>query len=60
MRRDRLQAYALMVALLAAPVLTPTQAFAGKGKEDKKEQVTYFALAPINAVVLRRDGAAAL
>ncbi|OYX05806.1 MAG: hypothetical protein B7Z12_02455 [Caulobacter vibrioides] len=56
MRRHRLQSLALMAVLSTAPLLAPTPAFAGKPKEEKKEQVTYFALAPINAIVLRRDG----
>ena len=56
MRRNRLLSFALVTALSAAQLVTPTQALANKGKDEKKEQVTYFALAPINAVVLRRDG----
>ncbi|ATC23244.1 hypothetical protein EIB18_01175 [Caulobacter vibrioides] len=56
MRRDRLLSLALLAVLSTAPLLAPTPALAGKGKDDKKEQVTYFALAPINAVILRRDG----
>ncbi|MDR7232686.1 hypothetical protein J2X45_003795 [Caulobacter sp. BE264] len=56
MRRHRLLPLALLAALSTAPLLAPAPAFASMAKEDKKEQVTYFALAPINAVVLRRDG----
>ena len=56
MRRHRLLSLALLTALTAAPVLAPTDALGAKPKDSKKEQATYFALDPINAVVLRRDG----
>lgn len=56
MRRHRLLSLALIVALVATPTLGPSLALANEGKKEKKEAVTYFALAPINAVVLRRDG----
>lgn len=56
MRRHRLLSLALTVALVATPTLAPSLALANEGKKEKKEAVTYFALAPINAVVLRRDG----
>ncbi|AZS22961.1 MULTISPECIES: hypothetical protein [unclassified Caulobacter] len=56
MRRHRLLSLALTVALVATPTLAPSLAWANEGKKEKKEAVTYFALAPINAVVLRRDG----
>lgn len=56
MRRHRLLSLALTVALMATPTLAPSLALANEGKKEKKEAVTYFALAPINAVVLRRDG----
>ena len=56
MRRHRLLSLALTVALVAPPTLAPRLALANEGKKEKKEAVTYFALAPINAVVLRRDG----
>ncbi len=56
MRRLRLLPIALAAVLAGGPLLAPTAAFAGHGKEEKKEPVTYFALDPINAVVLRRDG----
>ena len=56
MRRHRLLSLALTVALVATPTLAPSLALANEAKKEKKEAVTYFALAPINAVVLRRDG----
>ena len=56
MRRTRLLPIVLVAALAGGPLLAPTAALAGHGKEEKKEPVTYFALDPINAVILRRDG----
>jgi hypothetical protein len=56
MRRNHLLPLALIVAVSTAPMLAPSPALANEGKKEKKEEVTYFALAPINAVVLRRDG----
>lgn len=56
MRRNHLLPLALIVAVSTAPMLAPSAALANEGKKEKKEEVTYFALAPINAVVLRRDG----
>ena len=47
---------ALVAALVGGSLALPTTALAGHGKEEKKEPVTYFALDPINAIVLRRDG----
>lgn len=56
MRRARLLPLALAAALVAGGLAAPTAALAGHGKEEKKAPPTYFALDPINAVVLRRDG----
>lgn len=57
MRRTRFLPIALIAALAGGSLAAPTVAFASAhGKEEKKEPVTYFALDPINAVVLRRDG----
>ncbi|WP_297514126.1 hypothetical protein [uncultured Caulobacter sp.] len=56
MRRLRLAPIVLAAVLAGGPLLAPGAALAGHGKEEKKEAVTYFALEPINAVVLRRDG----
>ena len=50
MRRRHILASLLLVASFGA-----TPAFANEGKKEEKP-VTYFALDPINAVVLRRDG----
>lgn len=50
MRRRHILASLLLVAALAA-----SPALANEGKKEEKP-VTYFALDPINAVVLRRDG----
>ena len=56
MRRHRLLSIVLTLALVATPTLAPNLALANEGKKEKKEAVTYFALAPINAVIMRRDG----
>jgi hypothetical protein len=56
MRRNRLLPIILVAALAGGSVALPSTAFAGHGKEEKKEAPSYFALDPINAVVLRRDG----
>ncbi|MBO9547751.1 hypothetical protein [Caulobacter sp.] len=57
MRRTRLLPIALIAALAGGSLAAPTVAFAGHGGgEEKKAPPTYFALDPINAVVLRRDG----
>jgi hypothetical protein len=56
MRRIRLSSVVLAAVLAGAPLAAPTAAFAGHGGEEKKAPPTYFALDPINAVVLRRDG----
>jgi len=57
MRRTRLLTLVLAAALAGGPLVMPSAAFAGHGGEKKEEKaVTYFALDPINAVVLRRDG----
>lgn len=56
MRRHRLLPLALIAALAGGSLAAPTVAFANAGKEEKKAPPTYFALDPINAVVLRRNG----
>lgn len=57
MRRFRALPIVLAAALAGGPLALPTAAFAGHGGgEEKKAPPTYFALDPINAVVLRRDG----
>jgi hypothetical protein len=57
MRRHRLLSIALAAALAGGPLVMPAAAYASAhGKEEKKAPPTYFALDPINAVVLRRDG----
>lgn len=56
MRRSRPLPIVLAAALALAPMAAPTLAFAGHGGEKKEAPTTYFALDPINAVVLRRDG----
>lgn len=56
MRRARLLPLVLVAALAGGSLAVPTVAFAGHGGEEKKAPPTYFALDPINAVVLRRDG----
>jgi len=57
MRRNRLLPFALIAALAAGSLAAPSVAFAGHGGgEEKKAPPTYFALDPINAIVLRRDG----
>ncbi len=61
-RSSRLLTLALVAALAGGPVLAPTLALAGEKKEEKKEEKgdkkasSYFALDPINAIVMRRDG----
>jgi hypothetical protein len=52
MRRRQLIPSLLLAAVLGA---SPGLAFANEGKKEEKA-VTYFAMDPINAVVLRRDG----
>lgn len=52
MRRRQLIASLVLAAVLGA---SPGLAFASAAKKEEKA-VTYFALDPINAVVLRRDG----
>jgi hypothetical protein len=44
------------LSLLAAASLAAPPAFAGHGKEEKKAPATYFALQPLTATALRRDG----
>ena len=44
------------LSLLAAASLVATPAFAGHGKEEKKAPETYFALQPLTATTIRRDG----
>jgi hypothetical protein len=44
------------LSLLAASSLAATPAFAGHGKEEKKAPATYFALQPLTATAVRRDG----
>lgn len=57
MRRFRPLPFVLAAVFAAAPLAAPSLAFAGHGGGEKKEApTTYFALDPINAVVLRRDG----
>jgi hypothetical protein len=45
-----------VLSLLAAASLAAPPAFAGHGKEEKKAPATYFALQPLTATALRRDG----
>jgi hypothetical protein len=45
-----------VLSLLAAASLAAPPAFAGHGKEEKKAPVTYFALQPLTATTIRRDG----
>ena len=45
-----------VLSLLAAASLAAPPAFAGHGKEEKKAPATYFALQPLTATVMRRDG----
>lgn len=57
MRRTRFLPIALIAALAGGSLAAPGAAFANAhGKEEKKAPPSYFALDPINAVVLRRDG----
>lgn len=57
MRQARLLSLILVAALAGGSLAAPTAALAGHGGgEEKKAPPTYFALDPINAVVLRRDG----
>jgi hypothetical protein len=57
MRRSRLLPLVLTAALAGGSLAAPTAALAGHGGgEENKAPPTYFALDPINAVVLRRDG----
>ena len=50
-------ALALLSLVLACAVsAAPAPALAGHGKEEKAAPVTYFALQPLTAVALRRDG----
>lgn len=50
-------ALALLSLVLAFAVsVAPAPALAGHGKEEKAAPVTYFALQPLTAVALRRDG----
>ncbi|PHY17879.1 hypothetical protein [Caulobacter sp. BP25] len=56
MRRFRSLPLVLAVVLSAAPLAAPGPAMAAKGADKKEAPKTYFALAPINAVVMRRDG----
>ena len=44
------------LSLLAAASLAAPPAFAGHGKEEKKAPATYFALQPLTATTIRRDG----
>ena len=45
-----------VLSLLAAASLAAPPAFAGHGKEEKAAPVTYFALQPLTATTIRRDG----
>jgi hypothetical protein len=45
-----------VLSLLAAASLAAPPAFAGHGKEEKKAPPTYFALQPLTATAIRRDG----
>jgi len=45
-----------LLSLLAAASLAAPPAFAGHGKEEKKAPATYFALQPLTATTIRRDG----
>lgn len=57
MRQARLLPLVLIAVLAGGSLAAPTVALAGHGGgEEKKAPPTYFALEPINAVVLRRDG----
>jgi hypothetical protein len=44
------------LSLLAAVSLAAPPALASSGKEEKKVMVTYFALQPLTATTIRRDG----
>lgn len=44
------------LSLLAAASLAAPPAFAGHGGEEKKAPPTYFALQPLTATAIRRDG----
>lgn len=56
MRRSRPFSLLLAALLTVAPLAAPTLALANEGGKKKEEPVTYFALDPINAVIMRRDG----
>jgi hypothetical protein len=56
MRRFRSLSLVLAAVLAGAPLAAPAPALANEGGKKKEEPKTYFALAPINAVVMRRDG----
>jgi hypothetical protein len=45
-----------LLSLLAAASLAAPPAFAGHGKEEKAAPATYFALQPLTATTIRRDG----
>jgi hypothetical protein len=45
-----------LLSLLAAASLAAPPAFAGHGKEEKTTPATYFALQPLTATAIRRDG----
>ena len=45
-----------ILSLLAASGLAAPPAFAGHGKEEKTAPATYFALQPLTATAMRRDG----
>ncbi|KQY35382.1 hypothetical protein ASD21_11400 [Caulobacter sp. Root1455] len=45
-----------VLSLLAAASLAAPPAFAGHGKAEKAAPVTYFALQPLTATTIRRDG----
>jgi hypothetical protein len=45
-----------VLSLLAAASLPATPALASSGKEEKKAPPTYFALQPLTATTIRRDG----
>jgi hypothetical protein len=45
-----------VLSLLAAASLAAPPAFAGHGKEEAKAPPTYFALQPLTATAIRRDG----
>lgn len=56
MRRFRSLSLVLAAVLAGAPLAAPGPVLANEGGKKKEEPVTYFALAPINAVIMRRDG----